>query len=109
MTEPAGTPGSPEPPRPSGSRPQRNEARAWLIVIAIALVVAYVIWFAIDNTHRVEIHWIFGTTHSSLIWLILVTLILGAIVGLLALGLGRRRSRRAKSGGPLKQACRRPR
>jgi len=94
MTEP-GTPGSPEPPpRPEG--PRRNEARSWLIVIAIALVVAYVIWFAIDNTHTVEIHWIFGTTHGSLIWVILVTLILGATIGLLGLWLGRRRSRRAK-------------
>ena len=95
MTEPTGTPGSPEPPPRTEGR-QRNEARSWLIVIAIALVVAYVIWFAIDNTHSVDIHWIFGTTHSSLIWVILVTLILGAIAGLLAMWLGRRRSRRAK-------------
>jgi uncharacterized integral membrane protein len=98
MSEPGAT-GSPEqPPRP-GSRPEpgsRNEARAWLIVILLALVVAYLIWFAIDNSHTVPVHWVFGTTHSSLIWVILVTLILGAIVGLLALGLSRRRSRRAK-------------
>jgi uncharacterized integral membrane protein len=90
-----GTPGSYEPPpRPRGR--ERNEARSWLIVTAIALVVAYVIWFAIDNTHTVEVHWIFGTTHGSLIWVILVSLILGAIIGLLGLWLGRRRSRRAK-------------
>lgn len=94
MTEPAGTPGSLEPPRPPERRPQRNEARAWLIVISLALIAGYLIWFAIDNTHRVDIHWIFGTTHSSLIWVILVTLILGAIAGWLAVYLGRRRSRR---------------
>ena len=94
MTEP-GTPGSPEPsPRPDGR--QRNEARSWLIVIALALVVAYLIWFVIDNTHTVEVHWIFGTTHGSLIWVILVSLLLGAAIGLLALWLGRRRSRRAQ-------------
>jgi len=95
MTEPAGTPGSPEPtPRREG--PQRNEARSWLIVIALALVVGYLIWFSIDNTHKVEVHWIFGTTHGSLIWVILVSLLLGAAIGLLALWLGRRRSRRAQ-------------
>jgi uncharacterized integral membrane protein len=91
-----GTPGSYEPPRRPKGR-ERNEARSWLIVIAIALTVAYVIWFAIDNTHTVEVHWIFGTTHGSLIWVILVSLMLGAIIGLLALWLGRRRSRRAKT------------
>jgi uncharacterized integral membrane protein len=96
MTEPAGTPGSPEPPRPPERRPQRNEVRAWLIVISLALVAGYLIWFAIDNTHRVDIHWIFGTTRSSLIWVILVTLILGAIAGWLAVYLGRRRGRRHK-------------
>ena len=95
MTEPAGTPGSSESsPRSEGR--QRNEARSWLIVIALALVVAYLIWFAIDNTHTVEVHWIFGTTHGSLIWVILLSLVLGAAIGLLALWLSRRRSRSAK-------------
>jgi uncharacterized integral membrane protein len=94
MTE-TGPTGSPEPPPRTEGKP-RNEARAWLIVIALALVVAYLIWFAIDNTHTVEIHWIFGTTHSSLIWVILVTLVLGALVGLLAVWLGGRRRRSAK-------------
>jgi uncharacterized integral membrane protein len=97
MTEPAGTPGSPEPPPRHEAPRQRNEARAWLIVIGLALAVGYLIWFAIDNTHKVDIHWIFGTTHSSLIWVILVTLILGALVGLLAVWLGRRRGRRRKT------------
>jgi uncharacterized integral membrane protein len=90
----AGPPGIPEPPRPEGK--PRNEARSWLIVGALALVVAYLIWFAIDNTHTVEVHWIFGTTHSSLIWVILVTLILGALIGLFAVWLGGRRRRSAK-------------
>jgi uncharacterized integral membrane protein len=90
MTEPAGTPGSPEPsPRSKGR--QRNEARSWLIVIALALVVGYLIWFAIDNTHTVPVHWVFATTNSALIWVILVTLILGVLVGWLARLYGRRR------------------
>jgi uncharacterized integral membrane protein len=94
MTE-SGQPGSPErPARPEG-RP-RNEARAWVIVIALALVVAYIIWFAVDNATTVPIGWGFGTTHSSLIWVILVSLILGVIAGLLVAWLGGRRRRSAK-------------
>jgi uncharacterized integral membrane protein len=95
VTEPAGTPGSPEPPSRSDKRP-RNEARSWLIVFGLALAVGYLIWYAIDNTHRVEVHWVFSTTHGSLIWVILVSLALGAAIGLLALWLGRRRGRSAK-------------
>ena len=85
MTEPAGPPG------PESGPPRRNEARSWLIVVALALLVGYLIWFAIDNTHKVPVHWVFGTTHSSLIWVILVTLIIGVLVGWLARLYGRRR------------------
>jgi uncharacterized integral membrane protein len=95
MTEPAGTPGSHEPP-PRPERRQRSETRAWLVVIGLALATAYLIWFAIDNTHSVEVHWVFGTTRSALLWVILVTLILGVLIGWLARLYGRRR-RRAKT------------
>lgn len=92
MTEP----GPLEPQQPVEVR-QRNEARSWLIVIVLALAVAYVIAFAIENTTSVPIHWVFGTTHSSLIWVIFVTLALGAIVGVLAVQLRRRRRRSAQA------------
>jgi uncharacterized integral membrane protein len=62
-----------------------------VIVIALALLVGYLIWFAIDNTHTVPIHWVFGTTQSRLIWVILVTLIIGVLIGWLARLYGRRR------------------
>jgi uncharacterized integral membrane protein len=89
MTEPepaALEPAAPEPPR-------RNEARAWLIVLVLALAVAYVVAFGVKNTGDVSIHWIFGTTRSSLIWVIFLSLVLGAIVGVLVSHLGRRRRR----------------
>jgi uncharacterized integral membrane protein len=84
-------PSAPPPRRPEPR--QRNEARAWLIVVAIAIVVGYLIWFAIDNTHTVNVHWVVGTTQSRLIWVILVTLLLGVLIGWLARLYGRRRRR----------------
>ena len=87
-----GTPEPGPPPRPEG---RRNEARSWLIVIALALLVGYLIWFAVDNTHSVPVHWVFGTTNSGLIWVILVTLVIGVLVGWLAREYARPR-RRAK-------------
>lgn len=95
MTEP-GPPGPVE-PLPGGEPPKRNEARSWAIVAGLALAVAYLIAFAVENTTSVPIHWVFGTTHSSLIWVIFVSLLLGALVGVLALQLRRRARRRAKS------------
>jgi len=93
----AGPTGSHEPPPPRSSQPrQRNEARAWLIVIGLALAVAWLIAFAVENNTSVPVHWIFGTTHSSLIWVIFVTLVLGALIGALAMHLNGRRRRRAK-------------
>jgi uncharacterized integral membrane protein len=88
MTEP-GQPGPTGPPPPDQPR-RRNEARAWLIVITLALGVAWVIAFAVENTTNVPIHWVFGTTHSSLIWVIFVCLALGALLGVLAVYLRRR-------------------
>jgi uncharacterized integral membrane protein len=97
MTEP-GAPGPLEPP-PGGEAPapKRNEARSWAIVAVLALAVAYVIAFAVENTTSVPIHWVVGTTHSSLIWVIFVSLVLGAFVGVLAVHLRRRARRRTKS------------
>ena len=93
MTD-AETPDPGPPPRSEG-RP-RNEVRSWLIVLTLALAVAYLIAFAVENTTSVPIHWVFGTTHSSVIWVIFVSLALGLIVGVLAVHLNGRRRRRAK-------------
>ena len=95
MTEPAGTPGStPGPPRRDDDR---NVARSWIIVIVLALALAWLIAFVVENRHGVPVHWVFGTTKSSLIWVIFVTLLLGVVVGELARRLGRSRRRRAQT------------
>jgi uncharacterized integral membrane protein len=65
-----------------------------MIVIGLALAVAWIITFAVQNNTGVRIHWVFGTTHSSLIWVIFVTLVLGALIGAFGFwlsGRGRRR------------------
>jgi uncharacterized integral membrane protein len=83
--------GTPEP-----GPPRRREVRSWLVVILLALAIGYLIAFAVENTHSVPIHWVFGTAHGSLIWVILLTLVLGVVVGALARLYGRRRRRSAK-------------
>jgi uncharacterized membrane protein YciS (DUF1049 family) len=77
-------------PKGEGER----EWRLWLGLGLLALVVAYVIAFVIENSKKVTIHWVFASSHSSVIWLIVVNLIIGVAAGLLISSLYRRRRRR---------------
>src|SRR6266498_2865105 len=68
----------------------RDEAEQWqprLYAILIGLVV--------ENSTEVPVHWVFGTTHGSLIWVIVVSLAIGILVGVLLSQLYRRRWRRS--------------
>ncbi len=60
-----------------------------LLVILIALVVA--------NTRTVELSWVFGSTRQSLVWIILVTGILGWLLGIVTSIVFRYRTRRPRS------------
>jgi uncharacterized integral membrane protein len=62
-----------------------------LIVIAIA---AYAVAFVLENRKQVNIHFVFAGARVSLIWLILLSIALGLIVGRLLPRLYRRRRRR---------------
>lgn len=70
------------------------QPRLWLILIGLVLAVAYVIAFVVENSTEVPVHWVFGTTHGSLIWVIVVSLAIGILVGVLLSQLYRRRWRR---------------
>lgn len=57
-----------------------------LLVVVIALVAA--------NTRSVKVSWVFGSTHQSLVWIILVTAILGWLAGIVTSVVIRFRTRR---------------
>ncbi|HEX9415408.1 MAG TPA: LapA family protein [Gaiellaceae bacterium] len=78
----------------------RDEAEQWqprlyAILIGLALAIAYLIAFVVENSTEVPVHWVFGTTHGSLIWVIVVSLAIGILVGVLLSQLYRRRWRRS--------------
>ncbi len=50
---------------------------------AVALV-AFLIALAASNTAHVKVNWVFGTSHVSLVWLVLFAAILGWLLGLVA-------------------------
>jgi uncharacterized integral membrane protein len=52
--------------------------------IAIVALVAVLIALAASNTARVKVNWLVGSSHVSLVWLVLVTAIVAWLLGLLA-------------------------
>ena len=63
-------------------------------LLVLVLLVAYVIAFVIENKKSVNLHFVFATASVSLVWLILLALAVGFVVGVLLSQLERRRRRR---------------
>ena len=70
------------------------QPKVYVRLVVLAIVVAYVIAFILENGKHVTIHFVLTTTSVSLIWVILLSLALGAIGGILAAQLDRRRRRK---------------
>lgn len=67
-----------------GGRFRRKAHRTRLhgyAIVTVALV-AYLIALAVSNTAHVHVGWVFGSSHVSLVWLVLFTAILGWLLGL---------------------------
>jgi uncharacterized integral membrane protein len=52
-------------------------------ILAVALI-AFLIALAASNTAHVKVNWVFGSSHVSLVWLVLFAAILGWLLGLVA-------------------------
>lgn len=67
----------------------------WARLIVLGLVAAYAILFVVLNARSVKVDFVFYSTHVSLIWVILLALAAGLVLGVLASQLHRFRARRA--------------
>lgn len=99
MTEPTETPPTPTPSAPTESRAQRlsrHGHRTFLYIWTIALVAAIVllIAFIAANTDPIKVSWVFGDTWTSLIWVIVVSSLLGWAAGIATAVLFRLKTRR---------------
>jgi uncharacterized integral membrane protein len=50
--------------------------------IASVAILVYLVALAASNTARVNVSWVFGSSHVSLVWLVLFAAILGWLLGL---------------------------
>ncbi len=86
--------------RRKGIDPETRETfqpRLWLIVAGLAAIVAYLVAFVAENNKSVKVHFVFYTGQTSVIWLVLLSLAVGLVVGLLLSQLERRRRRHQRS------------
>jgi uncharacterized integral membrane protein len=77
----------------SDEEPREDSGLNAKLILLIALV-AYVIAFALENRKQVRLHLVFAHAEVSLIWLILLSVAVGALGGSVASQLYRRRRRR---------------
>jgi uncharacterized integral membrane protein len=62
-------------------RRQARRTRLHLYALAAVALLAFLIALAALNTTRVKVSWVFGSSHVSLVWLVLFTAILGWLLG----------------------------
>ncbi len=69
------------------------QPRLWALLGTLVLIVAYVIAFVVGNDKEVKVSFVLGSATTSLIWVILLSLAIGLLVGVLLSQLYRRRGR----------------
>ena len=79
----------------TGEVADRWQPRLYLRLIVLGLLLAWAIAFILENRTQVHIHFVLGTARVSLVWVILLALGVGVLVGTLLAQLERRRRRRA--------------
>jgi uncharacterized integral membrane protein len=72
----------------------KHERPPWIQLAVIGLVALYAILFIVLNTHRAKVSFVFASTKISVIWVILLSLAVGFVLGVLGSRLNRRRKRR---------------
>jgi uncharacterized integral membrane protein len=73
----------------------RWQPRLYVRLLILGLLVAYAIAFILENRTQVTIHFVLWTATVSLVWVILLALGVGLLLGILLAQLERRRRRRS--------------
>ena len=87
----------PDPPAETrGDRLRRHGRRTGLYTWAVGLVALLVVLIAlvVANTRQVKLSWVVGTSHASLVWIILAAAVLGWLLGIFTSVVFRLRTRR---------------
>ena len=75
---------------------QGHHAGLYVAVCIVIAAIVYLILLIVENSKRVEVDYVFGKSETRLIWLIVVTALIGWFWGLATAYLIRRRTRRQR-------------
>ncbi len=67
------------------------QPRLWFSIGLLILLAAYLIAFVVGNSDEASVNFIFGEARTSLIWVILLSVLVGLVGGVLLSQLHRRR------------------
>lgn len=71
----------------------RFQSQLWFLLGSLLAVVGYLIAFVIANSEQVKISFVFYSARTSLIWLIVLSVVIGLVGGIVLSQLFRNRSR----------------
>lgn len=77
--------------RPSRQVDEAWQPRLYALLVGLLLILAYVVAFVVKNDDEVALDFVLFSTKTTLIWLILLNLGLGILLGVLLSQLYRRR------------------
>ena len=77
--------------QPAARRLNRQDVKQIATLVIVALALAWLIAFIVSNSEHVRVSFVFGHVSLSLIWVMVICAVLGALVALLAPRLRRRR------------------
>jgi uncharacterized integral membrane protein len=80
---------------PSGSAAKKRETREIVRIAVAAVALILLIAFVLDNSQTVKVGFVFFSTRISLIWVLLIAAVLGALVDRLIILLAQRRKKTA--------------
>ena len=83
---------------PRSERLRRHGRRTGLYAWAFGLIALLVVLIAlaVANTRQVKLSWVVGTSHASLVWIILAVAVLGWLLGIFTSVVFRSRTRRRR-------------
>jgi uncharacterized integral membrane protein len=78
---------------PSDAKRDKSDKREIIRLVVFGLALVLLIAFIVGNSKDVKVNFVFFHTSTSLIWVILVSAVLGVLVDRLVIALGKRRKK----------------
>jgi uncharacterized integral membrane protein len=81
----------PQSPAPGAPSPKKRETRDIVRLVLLVVGLVLLVAFIVGNSASVKVNFVFFSHYSSLIWVIIISVLLGVAIDRLVIALARRR------------------